>query len=107
MISTQSETKTPPVSGPSRPRRRRWVAAIAAVAVVAAAVPVLALTPILGSLGNVSIVAGWFPVFLFWMTVAVCVLAVVVRRDVLKEFAFGIPIGIALVVLLFGWLHFT
>jgi Putative esterase len=104
MISTQTETKTPPVSGPSR---RRWIPAVVAVAVTAVAALVLTLTPILGSLANVSIVAGWFPIFLFWTTVAVCVLAVVVRRDVLKEFAFGIPIGIALVVLLFGWLHFA
>ena len=102
MISTQTETKTPPVSGPSR---RRWIPAVVAVAVVAAAALVLTVTPILGSLGNVSIVAGWFPVFLFWTTVAVCVAAVVVRRDVLKEFAFGIPIGIAFVALLFTWLH--
>ena len=68
---------------------------------------VLTVTPVLGSLGNVSIVAGWFPVFLFWTTVAVCVAAVVLRRDVLKEFAFGIPIGIAFAALLFTWLHFA
>ena len=104
MISTQTETKTPPVSGPSR---RRWILAVVAVAVVAAAALVLTLTPILGSLANVSIVAGWFPVFLFWITVAVCVTAVVLRRDVLKEFAFGIPIGIVFVALLFTWLHFA
>jgi hypothetical protein len=105
MISTQAETTSPPVPGSSRPRRRRWVAAIAAGVVAAAAALVLTLTPILGSLGKVSIVAGWFPVFLFWVTVAVCVMAVVVRRDVLKEFAFGIPIGIVFVALLFTWLH--
>jgi enterochelin esterase-like enzyme len=104
MTSTQTETKTPPVSGPSR---RRWIPAVVAVAVTAAVALVLTLTPILGSLANVSIVAGWFPVFLFWTTVAVCVAAVVVRRDVLKEFAFGIPIGIVFVALLFTWLHFA
>ena len=58
MISTQTETKTPPVSGPSR---RRWIPAVVAVAVTAAVAVVLTVTPILGSLGNVSIVAGWFP----------------------------------------------
>src|ERR1700749_4750162 len=102
MTSTQTETKTPPVFGPSR---RRWIPDV--VAVTAAVALVLTLTPILGSLANVSIVAGWFPVFLFWTTVVVCVAAVVVRRDVLKEFAFGIPIGIVFVALLFTWLHFA
>ncbi len=59
------------------------------------------------NVGAISIVAGWFPVFLFWVTVAVCLLAVVLRRDVLKEFAIGIPIGAVFVALLFAWLHFS
>jgi poly(3-hydroxybutyrate) depolymerase len=54
-----------------------------------------------------SIVSGWFPVFLFWLTVAVCAIAVVLRRDVLKEFAIGIPVGIVFVALLFVGLHVT
>jgi hypothetical protein len=58
-------------------------------------------------MGNLSIVSGWFPVFLFWVTVAVCAIAVVLRRDVLKEFAVGIPIGIVFAVLLFVGLHIT
>jgi len=56
---------------------------------------------------STSIVSGWFPVFLFWLTVAVCAIAVVLRRDVLKEFAIGIPVGIVFVVLLFVGLHVT
>ena len=58
-------------------------------------------------MGNISIVSGWVPVALFWVTVAVCVIAVVLRRDVLKEFAVGIPIGIVFAVLLFVGLHLT
>ena len=58
-------------------------------------------------MGNISIVSGWFPVLLFWVTVAVCAIAVVLRRDVLKEFAIGIPIGIVFAVLLFVGLHLT
>ena len=56
---------------------------------------------------STSIVSGWLPVFLFWLTVAVCAIAVVLRRDVLKEFAIGIPIGIVFIVLLFVGLHIT
>lgn len=56
---------------------------------------------------STSIVSGWLPVFLFWLTVAVCAIAVVLRRDVLKEFAIGIPIGIVFVALLFVGLHVT
>ena len=55
--------------------------------------------------GNLSIVSGWLPVALFWLTVVVCLVAVVLRRDVLMEFAIGIPIGIVIVVLLFVALH--
>jgi poly(3-hydroxybutyrate) depolymerase len=58
-------------------------------------------------MGNISIVSGWLPVALFWVTVAVCAIAVVLRRDVLKEFAIGIPIGIVFAVLLFVGLHLT
>jgi hypothetical protein len=53
-----------------------------------------------------SIVSGWFPFFLFWLTVLVCVLAVVLRHDVLMEFALGIPFGILLILGLFLYLHF-
>jgi S-formylglutathione hydrolase FrmB len=58
-------------------------------------------------IGDISIVSGWFPIFFFWVTVAVCLIAVVIRRDVLKEFAIGIPIGIIVVVLLFVGLNLT
>jgi S-formylglutathione hydrolase FrmB len=103
-MSTQTDTTPQQVTGPP-PRRstRRWVLAIAAVVAVAAAAAVAATV----NVGNISIVSGWFPVFLFWVTVAVCVTAVVLRRDVLGEFAIGIPIGIVFVVLLFVGLHLT
>jgi S-formylglutathione hydrolase FrmB len=58
-----------------------------------------------GALGF-SIVSGWFPFVLFWLTVVVCVVAVVMRRGVLMEFAIGIPLGIILIVGLFVGLHF-
>ncbi len=97
---------TEPRHAASPSRRRRWaLGAVAAAAVVAALVLVLVLN--LSAVGNISIVAGWFPVFLCWATVAVCLVAVVLRRDVLKEAAIGIPIGIAFVVLLFVGLHVT
>ncbi len=48
-----------------------------------------------------SIVSGWFPPLLFWVTVLTCVGAVVVRRGVLMEFAIGIPIGALFVAGLF------
>jgi enterochelin esterase-like enzyme len=67
----------------------------------------LALTAAFGHVGSISIISGWFPVALFWVTVAVCLIAVVLRRDVLKEFAIGIPIGIVFGVLLFVGLHLT
>ena len=53
-----------------------------------------------------SIVSGWFPFVLFWVTVMVCLIAVVLRRDVLMEFAIGIPLGIILIAALFLFLHF-
>jgi poly(3-hydroxybutyrate) depolymerase len=56
---------------------------------------------------STSIISGWFPAFLFWLTVAVCAIAVILRRDVLKELAIGIPIGIVFVALLFVGLHVT
>jgi S-formylglutathione hydrolase FrmB len=59
------------------------------------------------NVGSISIVAGWFPVLLLWLTIAVCVLAVVLRKDALREFAIGIPVGIVLTVALFLLLHFT
>jgi hypothetical protein len=67
-------------------------------AVVVAAVIVVALT--LGNAGDTSMVHGWFPVVLFWVTVAVCATPVVHRRHLLHEFASRIPIGIAFADLL-------
>ncbi len=101
-MSTQTRAPNQQATSPSRTRRRVLaVVAAAAVAVAVAAVIVAATV----NVGNISIVSGWFPAFLFWVTVALCVIAVVARRDVLKEFAIGIPIGIAFVVLLFAGLH--
>ena len=100
-MSTQTRT-TNQTTGPSRlPGRRRVIAVVAAVAVAA----VILATSV--DLGNISIVSGWFPVFLFWVTVAVCLIAVVLRRDVLKEFAIGIPVGIAFIGLLVVGLRLT
>jgi S-formylglutathione hydrolase FrmB len=109
-MSTQTHTTTQQTAGPSRPRprprprRRRWVLAAAAAAVVAAAALVVATTV---NVGNLSIVTGWVPVALFWATVAVCAIAVVLRRDVLREFAIGVPVGIVFAVLLFVTLNVT
>jgi S-formylglutathione hydrolase FrmB len=104
-MSTQTYTPTHQAPGPSRsPRRRRVLAVIAAVT---AAVAAVALFVAFGNVGNISIVSGWFPVFLFCVTVVVCLIAVVLRRDVLKEFAIGIPIGIVFTVLLFVGLNLT
>ena len=103
-MSTQTYTPDQQTTGPSQPRRRHRVLAAAAAVAVAIGAVVLAVSV---NVGNISIVAGWFPVFLFWVTVAVCVTAVVLRRDVLKEFAIGIPIGIALIALLFVGLRVT
>jgi enterochelin esterase-like enzyme len=106
-MSTQTRTPEQPTIDHPRPRRPRWIQAVVAVVAVAAIALTLTLTPIVAGLGNVSIVGGWFPVFFFWATVAVCLVAVVLRRDVLREAAIGIPIGIAFVVLLFVGLHIT
>jgi S-formylglutathione hydrolase FrmB len=108
-MSTQTDTTNDQViskqtTSPSRPRRRRRVLAALAAAAVAAAVPALAASV---NVGSISIVSGWFPVVMFWATVAVCSIAVIPRRDVLKEFAIGIPIGIIFAVLLFAGLHLT
>jgi S-formylglutathione hydrolase FrmB len=103
-MTTQTRATNQATSGPSHPRRRRWVLAVAAMVAVAVAAVIVATTV---NVGNISIVSGWFPVFLFWVTVAVSVIAVVPRRDVLKEFAIGIPIGIVFAVLLFVGLHVT
>src|SRR6202012_6109479 len=90
-MSTQIDTTTqrtehaPP--GRSRVRRRALIIGAA----VAAGVAALGIAPNLGSLGTISIVSGWFPVFLFWATIAFCVVAVATRRHVLREFAIGIP----------------
>ena len=105
-MSTQTDTTSQQTTGPSRPRprsRRRVLAAVAAASAAVAAVALAASVNVAG----ISIVSGWFPVFLFWVTVAVCVTAVVLRRDVLREFAIGIPIGILFVVLGFVGLHLT
>jgi S-formylglutathione hydrolase FrmB len=108
-MSTQTDTTKQQTPGPSptrprpRPWRRPWVLAATAAGVAAAVALALALP----KAGNVSIVSGWFPVVLFWVTVAACVTAVLLRRDVLREFAIGVPIGIGVVVLLFVGLHVT
>jgi S-formylglutathione hydrolase FrmB len=92
-----------------RPRFRlgyrppRWLRAAGAAVVVAA----IAVALIFGNPGSISIVSGWFPVALFWTTVAVSVIAVALRRDVLHEFAIGIPVGIVFTVLLFVGLRIT
>src|SRR5271165_4127525 len=112
-MSTQTDTIRQQATGPSRrqpqPRRGRRIVAAVAAAVAAAAVAVAAVAVVLATVnvGNISIVSGWFPYFLFWTTVAACAVAVVLRRDVLKEFAIGIPIGVVFAVLLFAWLHFS
>jgi S-formylglutathione hydrolase FrmB len=106
-MSTQIDTTTqrtehaPP--GRSRVRRRALIIGAA----VAAAVAALAIILNLGSLGTISIVSGWFPVFLFWATIAFCVVAVATRRHVLREFAIGIPVGIGFTVVLFAVLQLT
>jgi S-formylglutathione hydrolase FrmB len=103
-MSTQTYTTDRQNTSPSRSKRPRRVLAFVAAAAVAAVAVTLAISV---NIGNISIVAGWFPAFLFWATVAVCLIAVVLRRDVLKEFAIGIPIGIVFIVLLFVGLHIT
>src|ERR1700749_5014727 len=102
MTSTKTGATDPQITRPSR--GRHWVLAACAAVVVVVAVVIVATTV---NVGAISIVAGWFPVALLWVTVAVCVIAVVLRRDALREFAIGIPVGIGLAVLLFLALHFT
>jgi S-formylglutathione hydrolase FrmB len=102
-MSTETDATNQQTTSLPRPRRR-WILAACLTVAVAGAVLALAATV---NVGSISIVAGWFPVLLFWVTVAVCVLAVVIRRDVLREFAIGIPLGIVFVVLLFVGLHLT
>jgi S-formylglutathione hydrolase FrmB len=97
---TTEQTTDQQATRPSRPRR--WILAV--VAVLAAAAVVLTVVTTV-NVGNISIVDGWFPVLVFWVTVAVCLIAVVLRRDVLREFAIGVPIGIMFAVLLFVGLH--
>jgi hypothetical protein len=58
------------------------------------------------SLLNFSIVSGWFPFVLLWATIGVCAITAVLRRDVLMEFAIGIPLGLVFVIGLFLTLHF-
>jgi S-formylglutathione hydrolase FrmB len=103
-MSTQTETTNQQTTGTSRSRPWRWLVSVAAAIAVVVA---LALAAAFGHVGSISIISGWFPVALFWVTVAVCLIAVVLRRDVLKEFAIGIPIGIVFAVLLFVGLHLT
>jgi S-formylglutathione hydrolase FrmB len=82
----------------------RWLLIVITAAAAAVGATVLALTV---NWGNTSIVGGWFPAMLFWLTIAVCVIAVVPRRGVLKEFAFGVPAGLVLIGVLFGGLALT
>jgi S-formylglutathione hydrolase FrmB len=101
--SQQAASRSVPHLRPHFRIPRRLLAVVTAAAAAVGAT-VLGLTV---NWGNVSIVGGWFPTLLFWVTIAVCVIAVVLRRDVLKEFALGIPAGLVLVVLLFTGLHLT
>jgi enterochelin esterase-like enzyme len=55
---------------------------------------------------NFSIVSGWFPFVLFWVTVGLAIAAVVLRRDAVMEFAVGVPLGLLLIGGLFLFLHF-
>jgi hypothetical protein len=86
-MSTQTDTASPQTTGPGPLRSRGRVLAVCA-AVAAAVAALVVVTTV--NVGDISIVDGWFPVALFWVTVAVCVIAVVLRPDVLKEFAIGI-----------------
>jgi S-formylglutathione hydrolase FrmB len=84
---------------------RRTVTAIGVVvAVIAAVVAVIAN---ISAIGNLSIVSGWFPPTLAWVTIGIAVLALVVRKDVLREFAIGLPIGIGLTIILLVVLQVT
>ena len=114
--SNRPDISPPPAdqqpAGPSGPRlwprvrRPRWLLAISTAAAPAAA-GAAAVALIFGNPGSISIVSGWFPVALFWTTVACCLIAVVLRRDLLHECAIGIPVGIAFVVLLYVGFHLT
>jgi S-formylglutathione hydrolase FrmB len=101
-MSTETDTASQQTAKASW--ARRWVLAVCAVAAVAVVIAIVAATVNVGSL---SIVDGWFPVALFWVTVAACLIAVVLRRDVLHEFLIGIPIGIVFAVVLFVVLAVT
>ena len=101
MTSTQTETTQPQPTRRSRAQHRvLWacggVAAVVFIAIMATA-----------GWGSVSIVTGWFPTFLICLTIAISVIAVVLRKDVLRVFAIGIPIGIILAVAMLLTLHFT
>jgi len=90
----------------ARPSRRsRWLITAGAAVVAAAAVVAVILN--FSAIGNTSIVQGWFPPTLAWVTVGLAVLAVALRRDVLRELAIGLPIGIGFIVLVFGYLQLT
>jgi len=101
-MSTQTYNPKHQTTGSSR--ARRWVLAVCMVVAAAVAAVGVAATV---NVGNVSIISGWLPVALFWVTVGVCLVAVVLRRDVLHEFAIGVPVGVVFVVLLFAGLHLT
>jgi len=102
MMSTKTGTPDKQATRPSR--ARGWILTACVVVAVAIAAIIVATTM---NVGSISIVAGWFPVLLLWLTIAVCVVAVVLRKDALREFAIGIPVGIVLTVALFLLLHFT
>src|ERR1700679_1984712 len=102
MTSTKTGTPDEQATRPSR----AWGWILTACVVVAAAIAVTIVATTM-NVGNISIVAGWFPVFLLWLTIAVCAVAVVLRRDALREFMIGIPVGIVLAVVLWLVLHFT
>lgn len=101
---TSTKTGTPDEQATKPSRARGWILTACVVVAVAIAAIIVATTM---NVGSISIVAGWFPVLLLWLTIAVCVLAVVLRKDALREFAIGIPVGIVLAVALFLLLHFT
>jgi S-formylglutathione hydrolase FrmB len=102
MTSTKTGTPDEQATRPSR----AWGWILTACVVVAAAIAVTIVATTM-NVSSISIVAGWFPVFLLWLTIAVCVVAVVLRRDALREFVIGIPVGIVLAVVLWLVLHFT
>jgi S-formylglutathione hydrolase FrmB len=97
--SKQPDTSRP-ADQPSARSRLRWLPPVVIIVAVVAFVAAV----LNGFLGGTSIISGWFPAIFFWVTVAVCLLAVVLRRDVLREFLIGIPVAIVLAVILFIWL---